>query len=128
MDSRGSLQPYNLLLGVPQPQSNRLVGTLASLILQRIPRTKNTRSGLPQTKVQESNRQLIKTNRDKGSQQSSSHSKVAHYKQSSTTILLPSSFTLGGRNLGIHSLLQQKSQFISTLEQLRCVIREGVNH
>src|ERR1043165_5531096 len=109
MDSRGSLQPYNLLLGVPQPQANRLVGTLASLIPQRIPRTKNTRSGLPQTKVQESNRQPTKVNQDKGSQQRSSHNKVAHYRQSSTKILLPPSFTLGRRNLGIHSLLQQKS-------------------
>src|ERR1041385_4304766 len=47
------LQTNNLPLSVPQPQAHGLICALASVLLQRTPRPKHARGGLPQNEQKE---------------------------------------------------------------------------
>src|ERR1041385_9158479 len=48
MDVSNTFQANDLTLGLFQPQANKLVGTLAGILLQQIPSPRNARGGLPQ--------------------------------------------------------------------------------
>src|SRR4051812_41661303 len=78
LNGYGSLQLNNLPLSVLQSQANGLIGTLVSVILQRIPRTKSARSCLPQD---EQNKEIKKQQEE----QPSSHSDKGSKRSTITT-------------------------------------------
>lgn len=57
MNCYNPLQANNLSLSVPQPQAYRIIGALASVLLQRTPRPKHARGVLPQNEQKEKGNQ-----------------------------------------------------------------------
>src|ERR1041385_4114674 len=53
MNCYSPLQANNSSLSVPQPQAHGLIRALASILLQRTPRPKHARGGLPQNEQKE---------------------------------------------------------------------------
>ena len=101
LDGYSPLQPNNLLLSILQSQANGLVGTLTSVILQRIPRTKNAQSGLPQDKqnkgIKKQQEEQPSSHSDKDSQRSTvtTKSRITDTVLKAT-LLPPPSPTTGG--------------------------------
>src|ERR1041385_8988127 len=132
LNGYGSLQSNNLTLSVLQPQANGLVRTLASVILQRTPRTKNARSGLPQDEqskqIKNSKRNSqavtqIKVAKDQSSQRS--HELQTKFQRGATLLCLPLTYDRG--TLSIYNLLHATSQPIGSVVLLARIVRDGLN-
>src|SRR3954462_14720614 len=109
MNSYRSLQARNFLLRVLQSQENGLIRTLTSVLLQRTPRTKNARSGLPQDeqnkKIKKNNRNGQAVNPKKGVAQIHHHNGVTiqtKVSNNATRLRLP--LVCSRWTLSIHSL------------------------
>src|ERR1041385_2193344 len=132
LNGYGSLQSNNLTLSVLQPQANGLVRTLASVILQRTPRTKNARSGLPQDEqskeIKNSKRNSqavtqIKVAKDQPSQRS--HELQTKFQSDAILLRLPLTYDRG--ILSIYNLLQATSQLIGSVVLLIRIVWDGLN-
>ena len=82
LNGHGSLQSDNIPLSILQPQAKGLVRTLASVILQRTPRTKNARSGLPQDEQSKEIKNSKRNSQAVTQIKVNHHNGVTNYRQS----------------------------------------------